>query len=166
MTLGHVGLGIAIVGMTGTLWKGEAIEALARGQSIALAGYTVTLDRIEPVAGPNYTADRAILVVTRDGRPITELRPERRHFLAPEMTVADTAIRTTGIADLYVALGDPDPNGRWVVRLYHNTGAPLIWGGAIVMALGGLVSLADRRFRLGVPQRRRTEAGTAPATPA
>jgi cytochrome c-type biogenesis protein CcmF len=77
------------------------------------------------------------------------------------MPTTEAAIRTTGLADLYIVLGDQAPDGRWTIRAHHNTLVPWIWGGCLVMVAGGLVSLADRRLRVGVPQRRTAAARTA-----
>ena len=104
--------------------------------------------------GPNYVAERAILAVTVGGRPFTMLEPERRLFTVQRRQVAETAIHTNGLRDLYATLGEGDRNTGWVVRLYLNPLAPWIWLGAALCAFGGFVSLSDRRLRIGAPSRR------------
>ena len=94
------------------------------------------------------------LVVTVGGRPFTILEPERRLFTVQRRQVAETAIHSNGLRDLYAALGEGDRNTGWVVRLYLNPLAPWIWLGAALCAFGGFVSLSDRRLRVGAPSRR------------
>lgn len=158
MTIAHACMGIAIAGMTGTsAWQTEVIEAMKPGQTATVAGYSVSFDRIGVRQGPNYTADEGVFTVTRDGKHIATLTPERRSYPVTRMTTTEAAIHTTWLSDVYVALGDPTQNGTaWIVRLYHHPLVPWIWIGAMGMMAGGLVSLTDRRFRIGVPERRRT----------
>jgi cytochrome c-type biogenesis protein CcmF len=99
--------------------------------------------------------------VTRNGVPVTVLHPEKRAYATPRQTTTEAAIHTTFMADLYAVLGDPAaaaPGGGgaagWTVRLYHNPLVPWIWIGAVIMVLGGLTSLTDRRHRVGVPTRK------------
>ena len=99
-------------------------------------------------------AERATLVVTSGGRPFTVLLPERRLFTVQQRQVAETAIQTNLLRDLYATLGEGDANGGWVIRLYLNPLAPWIWLGAALCALGGFVSLSDRRLRIGAPHGR------------
>ncbi len=152
--IAHAGLGISILGMSGDLWQQESIRALSPGQSMPLAGFELTLEKVEPVQGPNFIAERATVVIRRNGEIIGTATPSRRKFTRPPMTTSETAIRTNGLRDLYLALGDRDgQTGAYALRVYYNPLVPLIWGGAVVMALGGGISLADRRLRLGVAQR-------------
>ena len=164
LTIAHAGMGIAVAGMIGTsVWKTERIESLAPGQSVEVAGFEVTFDGVEDVRGPNYVAERGLLTVRRDGDFVTVLDPEKRFYPVAGMPTTEAAIRTTMLSDLYAAIGDgPDAQGRWVVRLWHHPLVPWIWVGSIVMALGGIVSLSDRRLRVGAPTRARR---TAPAAP-
>ncbi len=91
--------------------------------------------------------------MTRDGRPVVRLHPSRRAFTTQRTTVTDAAIHTNGLADLYAVLGE-EREGSAVLRLHYNPLAPWIWLGGLVMALGGALSLADRRLRVGAPARR------------
>jgi cytochrome c-type biogenesis protein CcmF len=141
----HAGLGITLMGVAGTIvWKSEASEVLAPGQTMPLAGYELRLHDIEDMNGPNYFAKRADIEVWRGGRLIATLAPEKRSYPAEGQAIGKTAIRTTGLSDLYVALGDEREGGRWVVRAYVNPLAPFIWLGGGIMALGGLASLLGR----------------------
>jgi cytochrome c-type biogenesis protein CcmF len=165
MSLAHAGMGIVIAGIAGSSsWSEENIVSARPGQSFDLAGYRIALDAVNPVAGPDYMAIRADMRLLRDGREIAALHPERRSFA--NGTATHVAIRTNLLADVYAVLGEPDDSGAYVLRLYHNPLVPWLWLGAVVMALGGLVSLSDRRHRIGAPARRiRPVAATAP-TPA
>ncbi len=143
--LAHAGLGITLMGVAGTnLWRSEALEVLAPGETMNVAGYGLRFGGVTAVNGPNYQAAHAEVDVLSDGRVIGKLAPERRMYPAEGQETVQTAIRTTGFEDLYVALGDDRGNGRWTLRAYVNPLAPLIWFGAAVMALGGLASLWGR----------------------
>jgi cytochrome c-type biogenesis protein CcmF len=116
---------------------------------------------MDALRGPNYVAERATLVVTEDGKPFATMQPERRLFLVQRRQVAETAIRTNLMRDLYATLGEGDAVNGWVVRLYYNPLAPWIWLGAAMCAFGGFVSLSDRRLRIGAPRRSRATAQPA-----
>jgi cytochrome c-type biogenesis protein CcmF len=149
--LAHAGLGVTLLGVTGTtVWRSEAIDVLSPGQVLQVGSYSLRFDGVEPVAGPNYRATRAHVTALRDGAVVGQLAPEKRSYPAEGMEVSDTAIRTTGFADLYVALGDDRGGGRWVLRAYDNPLAPFIWFGGAIMALGGFASLWGR-IRLRAP---------------
>ena len=157
MALAHAGLGVMIAGMTGTaLWTQERIQAMAPGDSVELAGYQVRLDGVSPVKGPNYDAQRASFTVTDKGKLVAVLRPERRIVHPQEQAVTNIGIRTNFFADIYAVVGEPDPArpGAYVTRLYHHPLVPWIWVGAVIMVFGGIMSLTDRRLRVGAPSRR------------
>ncbi|WP_119460733.1 heme lyase CcmF/NrfE family subunit [Rhodospirillaceae bacterium SYSU D60014] len=156
MTLAHAGLAIAIIGMTGaSAWKQEEVRIMRPGETVAVAGYDYRLEGVERVQGPNYFADRASFTVTDGDRVVAMLHPEKRFYPVQRMPTTEAAIHTTGIADLYAVIGDPDGAGGWTVRIFHEPLVPWIWGGLLVMVAGGLTSLSDRRLRVGVPARRR-----------
>ena len=143
--LAHAGFGIVVLGVVGaTVWKSEAMEVLAPGQSLAIAGYELRLEGVDRIEGPNYRADRAELAVFANGARIAAMTPEKRFYPAEGQVTTEAAIRSTGFADLYAALGDARGEGRWTVRAYFNPLAPFIWMGALVMALGGLAGFAGR----------------------
>jgi cytochrome c-type biogenesis protein CcmF len=105
------------------------------------------------VSGANFTADRARITVVDDSKIIAEMHPEKRFFPVQQMPTSVTAIHTNLLADLYVALGDSDGAGGWTIRAYWKPLVPWIWIGAVLMALGGFLSLSDRRWRIGVALR-------------
>ena len=154
MTLAHLGLAIAVIGMTGAgAWKSEEVKLLHPGQSLTLQGYDFKLESVGGVRGENYLADQGHFVVSRDGVFIADLYPERRQYMVQPMPTTEAAIRSSALADLYAVIGDPDGKGGWLVRVYHEPLVAWIWFGALVMVAGGLTSLSDRRYRVGAPVR-------------
>jgi cytochrome c-type biogenesis protein CcmF len=162
MTLAHLGLGVFVMGAVfETAWKIEAAEALQIGGALNIGAYHVSLDSVRPVAGPNYDADQAAISVTRGGRPICRVAPERRLYTAGGQTTSEVGICYRGASHIYLVLGERrDTGGKpaWLVRAYWNPWASLIFLGPVIMGLGGLVSLSDRRLRLGVGRRREQAA--------
>ena len=156
--IAHAGLGVSMMGVAGTtLWRSEALEVLAPGESMTVGPYQLRLDRVVRADKDNYQAAQAQITVLSGGAPIATMYPEKRIYPVEGADTAKTAIRTTIVSDLYLALGDLRDNGkRWTVRAYVNPLAPLIWLGGAVMALGGLTSLFGR-LRRRVPV-----AATAP----
>jgi cytochrome c-type biogenesis protein CcmF len=154
MTLAHLGMGVFTLGAVAeTAFRVERTVALGVGEQASFQGRTVTLERVESGEGPNFYADRAVLRLTGQGRPVV-LTPSRRFYPAAKMPTTEVAIRSGVFGDVYAALGDPAMVGgrrAWTVRLYWNPLIGLVFGGAALMALGGLVSLTDRRLRVGAP---------------
>jgi cytochrome c-type biogenesis protein CcmF len=151
-TLGHAGLGLTVAGIAGMSLATEAVVLLKPGDHTMVAGYDVRLVELHDAPGPNYNARVATLEITRDGRPIVVLAPERRSFVTQKITTTEAKIHTNLLRDLYMVLGE-ERDGAAVLRLHHNPLAPWIWLGALVMAAGGACSLADRRLRIAVPRR-------------
>src|SRR3546814_16361371 len=121
MTLAHAGRAVAIAGMiASTAWKAEEIRMMRPGETVEVAGYTYRFDGVRSVEGPNYMADRGRLTVTRNGRPVAVLEPERRLYLGQRRETTEAAIHTTGFADLYQAGGQTDDTRRWAGRASHN----------------------------------------------
>ncbi len=165
LLLAHAGVAVVILGMTGSAaWKSESVQNQRIGQTVTVAGYGFTLESVKSVPGPNYTASRATFEVSHDGRPFAVMTPERRQFVMPPRPATDAAIRGTLAGDLYAVVGEPAGDGVWVTRLYFNPMIPWMWIGAAMLVAGGLVSLSDRRHRIGAPARAR--AATAAATAA
>jgi cytochrome c-type biogenesis protein CcmF len=155
MSFAHGGMAVVIAGIAGsTAWTEEKIVSARPGQTFDLAGYTIALDAVNEVSGPDYTATRADMRLLRGGSEIAALHPEKRFYPVENGTATGVAIRTNLLADVYAVIGDPDGKGGYVLRLYYNPLVPWIWLGAAAMALGGLISLTDRRHRVGAPARR------------
>ncbi|HSR72217.1 MAG TPA: cytochrome c-type biogenesis CcmF C-terminal domain-containing protein, partial [Kiloniellales bacterium] len=164
MTLAHAGLGIAVAGIVAAAtWKQEEVRVLQPGESLELAGYEYRLDDVRRVQGPNYESTTATFTVTRGERLVAVLTPEKRFYPVQEMPTTEAAIHTTGFADLYAVIGDPDGQGGWTVRIFHEPMVPWMWAGALLMIIGGGLSLSDRRLRIGAPRRRREAPATAAA---
>ena len=158
MTIAHLGFAISVAGIAASAYAVEALGVVPVGGSLPLAGYTLTLEKTERLNGPNYLADEGTVVFRRDGAVVTTLHPQRRFFPLQQQTTSQTSIRSSLIADLYVTLGDPDEQGGWTVRAYYKPMVSWIWLGGLVMAFGGVVSLSDRRWRVGVASRARFAA--------
>jgi cytochrome c-type biogenesis protein CcmF len=168
MTMAHVGLGVFVAGVTASsAWQSEAILVMAPGESAELAGYRFTLARIEDSEGPNYVARRASFEVTRDGAPVATLIPEKRFYPVERQPTSEAGIDSGPLRDLYVVLGDPvdgeEAGAAHTVRIYHNPLVMWIWGGVMIMGLAGVVSLTDRRHRVGAPRPARARLAAAPA---
>jgi cytochrome c-type biogenesis protein CcmF len=154
----HAAVGICVAGIAGKGIAPERITLMQPGETTTIAGFDIRFEGTRPVTGPNWTGIEGRLVALRGEREIAVLTPERRHYPVAGMSTTEAAIRTSGFADLYAVIGETAENGATVVRLHFNPLAPWIWVGAVLMALGGVISLTDRRLRVGVPQRRRTAA--------
>jgi cytochrome c-type biogenesis protein CcmF len=160
MVVAHGGLAVVIIGITAsTAWKEEGIQVMHPGDQIAVGGDVYRFDSTGKQPGPNYTSDEAQVTVLHDGAVLAVMHPSRKSYPLQKMTVADVAIHTTGLSDRYVVLGDPQPDGGWIVRIFYNPLVPFIWFGAVIMVLGGLLSLSDRRLRIGVPVRQAKPGG-------
>ena len=148
MTLAHMGLGLFVIGaVVETTGRYETTVALAEGGSGSVAGWTLTLDQVRAIEGPNWYADRAQLTATRGGAKAI-MTPMKRYYPAAQMPTTETAIHKTGTGDLYAALGEQrmvDGAPRWVFRVYYNPMIDLLYFGVILMALGGAFSLWPRR---------------------
>jgi cytochrome c-type biogenesis protein CcmF len=150
MSLAHLGLAVLIAGVTASsAWKEERVLRMKAGDSTEIAGQVITLQSVDPVVGPNYTAMQAHFVTRRGA----DLEPQRRSYWVQGTTTTEAAIRSNGVADLYAVIGEGNGAEGWVVRLYHQPLVPWIWAGALLMVMGGLLSLADRRLRVVVPRR-------------
>ncbi len=162
MVLAHLGLGLLVGAITVvSTWQRENILSMAPGETAEIAGYMVTLRGITQANGPNYEAEQGTFDVTLDGKSLATMVAERRFFPLQQNQVTQTAIRTNIISNLYIALGEADQSGKWTVRLYYHPLAPFLWIGGFTMALGGFVSLTDRRFRIGAPHRVRLAGAAA-----
>ncbi|AYG58532.1 heme lyase CcmF/NrfE family subunit [Rhizobium jaguaris] len=153
--LAHAGLGITVLGIVAvTTFQTENITEMKPSGTAELGGYTLRFEGIQPGVGPNYTEDRASFSVSHGGAPVASVSSAKRVFTASRMATTEAGILTLGLSQLYVSLGDPTNDGGMVVRIWWKPFIICIWGGAIIMALGGFVSLSDRRLRVGAPSRK------------
>jgi cytochrome c-type biogenesis protein CcmF len=155
-TLAHAGLGLTLLGIVSvSTFQGEKIVAMHPGEDLAVSGYTLHFEGLKPAQGPNYTENRGIFDITGPGgRSLGTISSAKRFFPARQTPTTEAGIRTFGVSQLYVSLGDPDASGAMVVRAWWKPLVLLIWLGGVVMMLGGAVSLMDRRLRVGAPSRR------------
>ncbi|OCX61008.1 c-type cytochrome biogenesis protein CcmF [Thioclava sp. SK-1] len=159
----HAGLGVTFIGI-GLLMAGqvEDIRVAQEGEPYDVAGFEITLDSVDRVPGPNYTSTMASLSVRRGDRLITVLHPEKRVYPVEAMPTTEADIDNGFWRDIYLVIGDPQTGGGWAVRTYIKPFANWIWFGCLMMALGGGLSLSDRRYRVAAGARK-TVAHAAPA---
>ena len=151
----HAGLGITMLGVAGlTSWQSEDIRVAQIGAPFEVGGYTLTLDDVQELEGPNYLSTMGFLTLAKDGREIAQLRPEKRIYPVAQMPTTEAAIDYNLARDVYVVIGDAQQNGGWAVRTYIKPLTNWIWIGCGLMALGGFLSLSDRRFRVAVGARK------------
>ena len=164
MTLAHLGVAVFVTGVT--VVKSYEIERdvrVAPGDAVTVGGYAFRFMGVSEAPGPNYRAVRGMVEVSRDGRLVRTLYPEKRVYLAQsQMPTTEAAIATGILGDLYVSLGEPVGEGAWTMRVYHKPFVTWIWGGCLLMALGGFCALSDRRYRVR-SARAETVAGAAAA---
>ncbi|RXT52628.1 heme lyase NrfEFG subunit NrfE [Bosea sp. Tri-44] len=151
--LGHAGVGISVIGIAATAWGTEAIGMLKVGESLTSGRYTVTLEAVTPRTGPNYREDAARFRIVANGRELEPVEAMKRIYTARAMPTTEAGIRTVGLGQAYLSLGEIDDSGAIAVKLHDKPLILLIWIGALVMAAGGGLSLTDRRFRLAAPRR-------------
>jgi cytochrome c-type biogenesis protein CcmF len=164
MTIAHFGLAITVAGVTGAaLWQVESIQIMKPGQTVDVSGYEFTFDDARQIRGPNYAAERGFFTVKTGDKELIKLEPERRRYLVSGQETTEAAIFTTAMYDLYVVLGEGNGKGGWTIRLYYKPLVPWLWIGSLIMVLGGIVSLTDRRLRIGAPSRRQQDAAVSPA---
>lgn len=164
LVIAHAGMGLTVAGITGMSARAtEKIELLRPGESMQLSGFDLRLKSVSVVLGPNYHAERASFDILRGGRRMAAIVSERRFFPVRQQQTTSAGIRTNLLSNIYVAIGEPDGRGAWTVRFYYHPFVPWIWLGALTMALGGFVSLSDRRLRVGMPRRSRRQPVLAPA---
>jgi cytochrome c-type biogenesis protein CcmF len=165
MLLAHLGVSVFIVGVTIVSgFQSESDVRMEPGDTATVAGYQVRLDRIEDIQGPNYQASRATLSVMQGGKLVATVTPDRRVYNVSRSPMTEVAIDRGLLRDVYIALGDPVSATAWSVRLHHKPFVNWIWIGCVLMALGGLLAVMDRRYRkVRVQQAARPLDGTASA---
>ncbi|MEQ1881198.1 MAG: heme lyase CcmF/NrfE family subunit [Burkholderiales bacterium] len=164
MSLAHLGVAVFIAGVT--LVKGYETEKDVRmnpGDTVEVGGYTLRLEGFIEVPGPNYQATRGTVNVFRGDKQVRTMFPEKRIYHVQQMPMTEAAIAAGFTGDLYVSLGEPLPDGAWVVRVYHKPFIDWIWGGAFLMALGGILAISDRRYRMARKAEREAAAPTQSA---
>ena len=162
--IAHFGIGVTLLGIVCvTNWGIERIAEIKPSDTVRLRQYDLTFDGFSQRQGPNFKELLGRFTVRKDGVVIGTLEPSKRSFTAREMGTTEAALMTRGFSQLYVSLGDPNDNGSVAVRIYHKPLVLLIWLGAVVMMFGGLLSLSDRRLRVGAPKPARMRSALQPA---
>ncbi|QDX81780.1 c-type cytochrome biogenesis protein CcmF [Denitratisoma sp. DHT3] len=149
MLLAHAGVGLFILGVTVVKGYESMSEVrMAAGDAAHVGGYTFTFNDIEELPGPNYITNKARIEVSREGRKLAVMTPEKRIYNVQRMPMTEAAIDTGVLRDLYVALGEPVDAGTWIVRIQSKPLVTWIWWGCLAMALGGVLAASDRRYRI------------------
>ena len=151
MHLAHMGIAVTVIGIVMVShYESERDVRMAPGDTVESGGYQIRFLGVEGVAGPNYNAARGNLELIKDGKLVMPLHPEKRKYLSSAMPLTEAYIDPGLTRDIYVSLGDPldGGDGAWSVRVYYKPFVSWIWGGAVLMALGGLLAASDRRYRL------------------
>ncbi|KAB2851588.1 MAG: heme lyase CcmF/NrfE family subunit [Hyphomicrobiaceae bacterium] len=162
--IAHFGVGLTVIGIVATsAWQSEVVRTMKPGESVGIAGYELRFREVGSRLGPNWREEFGVFDVLRSGQSVASLDPAKRRFSVERQTVTEAAILRSFLGDLYVVLGDASSQGGYAVRMYFNPLVRLIWIGALVMFLGGALSLSDRRLRVGAP---RLASPRAPRVPA
>jgi len=155
----HAGIGVALIGIVcETTWNSEHIAAMRPGDTAKIAGYDLKFERLRDQQGPNYRELVASFDVSLDNKHIGVMTPSKRNFTTRGSSTTEAALLSRGASQLYISLGDPTADAI-TVRIYHKPLVLLIWFGPVLMALGGLLSLSDRRLRVGAPKPARAVRG-------
>ncbi len=151
----HSGLGVTMFGVAGLMaWQQEDIRVVQIGETFEVAGFEMTLDDVQRVQGPNYISTMGFVTLAQDGSEIAQLRPEKRVYPVAQMPTTEAAIDYRLLRDVYVVIGDQQENGGWTIRTFLKPLANWIWAGSALMALGGFLSLSDRRYRVAAGARK------------
>jgi cytochrome c-type biogenesis protein CcmF len=160
----HAGVGVALIGIVcETTWNSEYIGSMKPDDVARVAGYALKLDGVTQRQGPNFREMVARFDVSIDGRQLSTMTPSKRSFTTRGSTTTEAALLTRGVSQLYISLGDTAADGAIAVRIYHKPMVLLIWFGPVLMAFGGMLSLSDRRLRVGAPKPARVSRGLQPA---
>jgi len=162
--LAHFGLGVTLLGVVcETQWGEERIASMKPGQTVSISGYDITFDGLVRRDGPNYQELTGKFTVRSSGVVVEIMEPSKRSFASRETSTTEAALMTRKLSQLYLSLGDPNSDGSIAIRVYHKPLVLLIWLGAMVMALGGALSLSDRRLRVGAPKPASSKTALQPA---
>ncbi|MCF8473330.1 MAG: heme lyase CcmF/NrfE family subunit [Emcibacter sp.] len=160
MSLGHFGFSIGLIGIIATSsWSIEAQKVVRIGESIDIGDNTLTLNDVIAVAGPNYSAVRGIITVQEKNGKIYMAYPESRTYVASPMTTTEGAVKTSLAGDFFIVIGEAQNQDNWGIRVYYKPMQIWLWIGASIMVLGGIISLSDRRYRVGSPEGNKTNEG-------
>ena len=158
----HCVLGVTMFAIAAlSSWEKEDIRVVSIGSSWNVGSYDLKLDDVVEIRGPNYFSKMGIIGVSKEGSELITLRPEKRNYPIAQMPTTEAAIDYRFSRDLYVVLGDQQSENAWTVRTYLKPFANWIWAGCAIMALGGILSLTDRRLRIAAGSKRAKSLGQA-----
>ncbi len=158
-TTAHAGFGVTVFAIAAvTAWQTEDIRVVQVGESFPLGKYTVQFKSVSDVAGPNYTSVMAEMVLRQGDRVIATLHPEKRSYPVAAMPTTEAAMDHGFLRDVYLVIGDQQDAGGWAVRSYIKPFINWLWIGVLMMAIGGTISLSDRRYRVAAGARRQAAA--------
>jgi cytochrome c-type biogenesis protein CcmF len=158
--IAHIGVGMTLLGLAGVGFGAETIATLHKGVAERVGPYAITLDWVGERVGPNYKEAATSMTVRSGDAVVAQIAPARRQFAARQMTTTQAGLATLDFGQVYVSIADTTPDGGVPARLYWKPLVTLIWLGGAAMALGGALSLADRRLRLGVAARAKASSGS------
>ena len=148
MIIAHAGIAVTLLGVTLTsIYNEQRDVRMAVNESLAVDDFVFVLQEVRKIEGPNYIADEAIISVTEDGKPIPDMRPQKRRYLAGGNVMTEVALQVGFFRDLYVAMGEPLNDGAWAMRVHFKPFVRWVWLGALMMAFGATLSVADKRYR-------------------
>jgi cytochrome c-type biogenesis protein CcmF len=148
-------MGITFFAICGLVaWKSDDLRVAQIGEAFEVGGFTLTLEDVQRIEGPNYLSTMGFISLAKDGRFLADLTPEKRFYPVAGMPTTEAGIDYRFLRDVYVVIGDEQTDGGWVVRTYIKPFANWMWAGTLLMALGGTLSLTDRRFRVAAGARR------------
>jgi cytochrome c-type biogenesis protein CcmF len=166
MYVGHMGIAVVAAGVIAiSVWRVEIIQVQKIGEPTQVGAYEYTLQGVLNARGPNYQTSVAEVEVTRNGAHVITVYPERRFYPVEGQPTTEAGISTAWHGDFYAVLGDPSGKDAFVTRNYYNPGVPWMWFGSLLITLLGLISMADRRLRVGAPGRAKSRRKTASGSP-
>ena len=149
MQVAHLGMAVFVIGVTMVGgYEQEKDVRMAIGDTVEVGGYQIQMKSVGPVPGPNYLAMRGTFSLMRDGKVEATLFPEKRNYFSSTMPMTEAAIDIGLTRDIYVSLGEELEDKSWAVRVYYKPFVDWIWGGCLLMALGGILAISDRRYRI------------------
>lgn len=154
--ISHMGVGVVVAGITGvSVWKEEVVDLVRPGEVVSMNSFNVTLESVEDIQGPNYASTQATFAFRSIGESevYRRLVSEKRFYNVRQMETTEAGIGSSIFGDVYATIGEPNDRGEWTVRLYYNPLVPWMWVGSAIMVFGGMISLSDRRLRVGAPKR-------------
>jgi cytochrome c-type biogenesis protein CcmF len=149
MQVAHLGIAVFVIGVTMVgAYQEEKDVRMAAGESVSVGGYQIQLQDVNLVPGPNYQAMRGTFLLSKNGNPEATLYPEKRNYFSSSMPMTEAAIDVGLTRDIYVSLGEVLPDRSRAVRVYYKPFVDWIWGGCLLMALGGVLAISDKRYRI------------------